>query len=321
MVFPLVFSAILTILGLVVFETISSVDNAVINAEVLSKMSERARRWFLLWGLLAAVFLVRGLLPFVIFWAANPSLGVNDAFTAMFSGDEKVLAAVEQSAPLLLTGGGVFLIFLFLHWLFIEPKHYGLRIEPFFHSQGVWFYASVSIFLCVITWFALQINPLMAFSAVVGSTAFFITHGFKEFAEKKERELIQGSGMSDVSKVMYLEVIDATFSIDGVVGAFAFTLSVPLILIGNGIGAFVVREMTVRNVKNVKKYVYLKNGAMYSILILGAVMLADSFGAHVPEWFSPIATFAILGYFFWRSHEHLKNSNAKQGLNTSSANN
>lgn len=306
----MVLSAILTILGLAVFETISSVDNAVINAEVLSKMSERAKRWFLVWGLLFAVFIIRGALPFAIFWVANPSLGINGVFNAMFSGDEKVMAAVEQSAPLLLTGGGVFLIFLFLHWLFIEPKTYGLRIEPFFHAQGVWFYASVSIFLCAVTWFALQINPLIAFSAVVGSTAFFITHGFKEHAEKKERDILQGTGMSDVSKVMYLEVIDATFSIDGVVGAFAFTLSVPLILIGNGIGAFVVREMTLRNVKNVKKYVFLKNGAMYSILVLGTVMLANSFGVHVPEWFSPISTFIILGYFFWRSHEHLKSNSA-----------
>jgi len=298
--------AILTILGLAVFEIISSIDNAVINAEVLNKMSQKSRRWFLFWGLIIAVFLIRGLLPFGIFWAANPSLSINQVFTAMFSGDEEIMQAVEASSPLLLTGGGVFLIFLFLHWLFIEPKNYGLHIEPFFHAQGVWFYAAVSIFLATITWFSLQINPMMAFSAVVGSTAFFITHGFKEYAEKKERELVEGSGMGDMSKIMYLEVIDATFSIDGVVGAFAFTLSVPLILIGNGIGAFVVREMTIRNVKNVKKYIYLKNGAMYSILVLGAVMLFDSFGYHIPEWLSPMSTFCILGYFFWRSHDHLK---------------
>jgi hypothetical protein len=61
-------------------------------------------------------------------------------------------------------------------------------------------------------------------------------------------------------------VIDATFSIDGVIGAFAFTMSVPLIIIGSGLGAFVVREMTIRNVDTIKKYLYIKNGAMYSIL-------------------------------------------------------
>jgi hypothetical protein len=70
--------------------------------------------------------------------------------------------------------------------------------------------------------------------------------------------------MSDLSKVFYLEVIDATFSIDGVIGAFAFTLSVPLILVGNGLGAIVVRELTVRNIERIRRYRYLKNGAMYS---------------------------------------------------------
>ena len=92
--------------------------------------------------------------------------------------------------------------------------------------------------------------------------------------------------MTDISKVFYLEVIDATFSIDGVVGAFAFTMAVPLILIGNGLGAFVVRELTLRNVDTIRKYLYLKNGAMYSIFILGIIMILDSFGVHIPFWVS-----------------------------------
>ena len=148
----------------------------------------------------------------------------------------------------------------------------------------------------------------MAFGAVVGSTAFFITHGFKQNAEQHEAQLLKGgsSSMGDLSKILYLEVIDATFSIDGVIGAFAFTLSVPLILIGNGLGALVVREFTVRNIETVKKYVYLKNGAMYSIFVLGIIMLVDAFGAHIPAYASPIATFGCIGYFFWKSHEHIK---------------
>ncbi len=304
----MVFSALLTIAGLVVFETISSIDNAVINAEVLSKMSEKARRWFLLWGMLLAVFLIRGALPFLILWLTNPQLGFFEAVQAMFTDDPEVARVVEESSPLLLAGGGVFLIFLFFHWLFLEKKNVGLQIEPFFQKKGVWFYAVVSILLTVITWFALQVNPLMAFSAVVGSTAFFITHGFKGYAEEKEHELLEGkaNNMSDISKLLYLEVIDATFSIDGVIGAFAFTLSIPLILIGNGIGAFVVREMTMRNIENVKKYRYLKNGAMYSILVLGMVMLLDSFGFHIPAWFSPVVTFIVLGYFAWKSYREIQ---------------
>lgn len=298
-------SALLTVAGLSLFETISSVDNAIINAEVLSTMGQRARKWFLFWGILFAVFVIRGFLPWVIVWATVPGLGFIGSLTATFSNDPHVLEAIEKSAPILLAGGGTFLVFLFFHWLFLEPKKFGLIGEKFFFTQGVWFFAVVSIILAAIVWFAIKQNPFMAFGAVVGSTAFFITHGFKENAEKGERELMK-EGLSDLSKIFYLEVIDATFSIDGVLGAFAFTLSVPLILLGNGLGAVVVRQLTVGNIDRVKKYFYLKNGAMYSILFLGIIMLADAFGVHIPAWVSPVMTFGVIGYFFWKSVRELR---------------
>ncbi|OPX62822.1 MULTISPECIES: DUF475 domain-containing protein [unclassified Methanoregula] len=291
----------LIVAGLVLFETITSIDNAIINAEVLSTMSERAKRWFLIWGLLFAVFAIRGLLPWLIVLLTTPALGPVGALTATFSSDPLVIGAIEQSAPILLIGGGTFLIFLFFHWLFLETKHFGLRGERYFSTKGVWFFAIVSILLSVIVWFALEKNPLMGFGAVVGSTAFFIVHGFRQNAELAEHRMLHDSGMSDVSKIFYLEVIDATFSIDGVIGAFAFTMAVPLILVGNGIGAFVVRELTIRNVDNIKRYKYLKNGAMYSILFLGTIMILDSFGFHIPFWLSPLITFGVVGFFMYKS--------------------
>jgi uncharacterized protein len=297
---------VVIILGLSLFETISSIDNAVINAEVLSTLQPKGRRWFLLWGLLIAVFLVRGLLPWMIVWGATPSLGAVGALTATFSGDPKIRESVDLAAPILLSGGGTFLVFLFLHWLFLEDKHYGLpRVEKFFIRNGIWFYAAVSLLLSGLVWFSLKQNPMMAFGATLGSSAFFITHGFKQNAEEKEKSLTT-QGLSDLSKLLYLEVIDATFSIDGVLGAFAFTLSVPLILVGNGLGALIVRQLTVGNIDNIKKYIFLKNGAMYSILFLGAFMLLKAFGVPVPEWASTVATFASVGYFFLKSHRHLK---------------
>ncbi len=300
-----IFSIILIVAGLCLFETISSIDNAIINAEVLSTMGEKARRWFLIWGILFAVFVVRGLLPWGIVWAVNPSLGPVEALFATFSSDPAVIEAVETSAPLLLIGGGVFLVFLFFHWIFLEPKHYGILGEKYIQSKGVWFFAVVSILLSIIVWYALKINPFMAFSAVVGSTAFFITHGFKENAAEQEKHLMDKK-KTDISKIFYLEVIDATFSIDGVLGAFAFTLSVPLILLGNGLGAIVLRQVTLSNVENIKKYKYLKNGAMYSILFLGTFMLLDSFGYHIPHWASPTVTFGVIGFFFWKSKKEMK---------------
>lgn len=305
-------SALLTVAGLCLFESIISIDNAVINADVLSTMSQRGRRWFLFWGLLFAVVVVRGVLPWLIVWMTAPALGPVGAFTATFSNDPRVLKAVDASAPILLAGGGTFLIFLFFNWLFLEPKTYGLMGERFIHSLGIWFYAVVSIILTVIVWFALQVNSYMAFGAVVGSTTFFITHGFKENAAQREQQLVSGqSNLSDISKILYLEVLDASFSIDGVLGAFAFTLSVPLILIGNGLGAVVLRQLTVANVERIKKYVYLKNGAMYAILFLGAIMILESFGFHIPSWVSPVITFLVIGYFFIKSRRALAESPEK----------
>lgn len=293
-------SIILIVVGLCLFETISSIDNAIINAEVLSTMKEKARRWFLTWGIFFAVFMVRGLLPLLIVWLAMPSLGIAGAFTATFSSDPAVIAAIEHSSPMLLMGGGVFLVLLFLHWLFMEEKNYAFPGERFIHENGVWFFALASVFLAVVVWFALRADSLIAFAAVVGSTAFFITHGFKQNAEVAEKNLSK-MHLSDLSKIMYLEALDATFSIDGVLGAFAFTLAVPLILLGNGLGAIVVRQITIGNIHRIKKYAYLKNGAMYSILVLGAVMLAESFGAPIEPWVAPILTFLIVGYFFFKS--------------------
>lgn len=298
-------SLFLIVIGLTLFETISSLDNAVINVQVLATMSEKARRWFLVYGLLIAVFLVRGLLPFLIVWVTNPTIGPLGALTATFSSDPRVKESIEASSPVLLAGGGTFLIFLFFHWLFLEPKYFGLRGEKFIQKQGVWFYAVVSILLSLIVWFALQAHPLMAFGSVVGSTAFFITHGFRDQAEKAESGMIKGNISSDVSKLIFLEVIDATFSIDGVLGAFAFTLAVPLILIGNGLGAVIVREVTYRSTETIKKYKYLKNGAMYSVFFLGCVMLLESFGLHIPQWLTPVFTIFIIGYFFLKSQATL----------------
>jgi hypothetical protein len=297
-------SILLVIAGLCLFETISSVDNAIINAEVLSGMGKKARRWFLGWGLLVAVFLVRGALPWAIVWATVPSLGPLGALTATFSNNPQIREAIAAASPILLIGGGVFLVFLFLNWLFLEEKSYGLVGERFFSKQGSWFFAVASILLAIVVWLALGVQPMMAFGAVLGSTAFFIAHGFRENAEKQEKALLhKDTHMSDMSKVLFLMVIDATFSLDGVLGAFAFTLSVPLILIGNGLGAVVVRQLTVSNMDRIKKYIYLKNGAMYSIFVLGLIMVLESFGVGIPSWVSPVVTFSLVGYFFSKSRK------------------
>ncbi|MBU3074887.1 DUF475 domain-containing protein [Clostridium estertheticum] len=306
-------SILFIIIGLCVFEIVSSIDNAVINAEVLGTMSEKAKKWFLFYGILFAVFIVRGMLPWIIVWVTNPGLGPIGALTATFSNDPHIKESFELSTPILMLGGGVFLLFLFLHWLFIEDKHFGLPGEEFFVKHGAWFYAIVSVILVVIVALALKHDSVLALSAVIGSSAFFITDGFKKNAESNEQQLLSNtSGMSDISKILYLEIIDMTFSIDGVLGAFAFTTSVPLIILGNGLGAIVVRQLTMGNIENIKKYIFLKNGAMYSILCLGVVMILEGFKIEIPEYITPLVTILIILFFFFKSKIYAKNNLASE---------
>lgn len=304
---------IFALVGLIFFEIISSLDNAVINADVLRTMSVRARRWFLLWGIIFAVFAVRGLLPTLIVWMTSPSLGLFGAFSATFSSDPHIAEIIEQSKAVLLVGAGIYLLLLSLHWLFDEQKEYAFFIERFVHRQAVWFYTFASILIALLIWFAVHTNPLMAFAVAIGSTGFFLTSGFKKSAEEKEKEL-KSSGASDISKILYLEVLDTTFSVDGILGAFAFTISVPLILIGNGIGAFIVRFFTVKGLETVRKYRYLKNGAMYSVGGLGILMIFESFGKEIASWVAPLNTLIVVGIFFWLSRNEIKMREAGKGL-------
>ena len=294
---------ILSVLGLCVFEVVSSLDNAVVNADVLSTMGPKWRKWFLVWGIFFGVFLVRGMLPWLIIWCANPSVGPWGALASTFSNDPKIAHSLERSSPFLLLGGGIFLIFLFFHWLFLEPKNFGLSFERVVNRQRAWYYAIIFIFLAVVAWLTVNHRPMMAFAASFGAGIFFITHGLKERAVRIEAQMKNQKDMADLSKLIYLEVLDATFSIDGVIGAFAFTMSVPVIILGNGLGALVVRELTIKGVDRIRKYAYLKNGAMYSIFFLGIVMFLESFGTHIPYYIPPVITFLVIGFFFFKSKQ------------------
>ena len=293
----MIWSFIVIVIGLCVFEIISSVDNAIVNAHVLKTMPEKYRKIFLFWGLLFAVFLVRGLLPFIIVWLANPGFGIMEVWSAAFSNSPAILESLDKSKPLLLLGGGIYLFLVFLAWMFLEEKKYAFLAEGFLHRQGAWFYALASIVTTTSVYFALKINPALALAATIGVSAFFITDGFKKNAEEQEKTLLTSTSMSAWSKIMYLEVLDASFSLDGVIGAFAFTMSVPLIILGNGLGAFIVREMTIKGINFISKFAYLKNGAMYSIGILGGIMVLESYGHEFPFWLAPLSTISLLILF------------------------
>jgi len=306
-----IFQIIIVVFGLCLFEIISSVDNAIINAHVLKTLPDKFRKFFLTWGLFFAVFVVRGVLPFLIVWLANPAFSFLQVIGFVFHPTPEIQAYVERSQGLLLLAGGVYLFMVFLGWLFMEEKKYAFLVEEFVHKQSIWFYAVASLFFAFVVWFSIKVNPILALSATIGSTAFFITDGFKKNAELKEREILSGK-MSAISKILYLEILDATFSIDGVIGAFAFTILIPLIFLGNGLGAYIVREITVKGTNIISKFAYLKNGAMYSVGVLGIMMVFEAFGHGFPFWVAPLNTILLLVIFMGLSLRELRDAEKKK---------
>jgi len=241
------------IIGLIVFEVVNSVDNAIVNASVLKTMSVLWRKRFLFIGIITSVFMVRFLLPLVIVWISVPNINPSDLFLAFLGQSDVAHEAIEAQTPVILMFGGVFLLYLYLHWLFMEKKE-PLFIERFLKEKhGVWFFAFAA-FLLVLVMFLARAHPLMMLAAAIGSATFFLLYGIKETAEESERNLTAGTTqLSDLSKFLYLEVLDTTFSFDGVIGAFAFTINLFLILIGIGVGAIVVRQLTVVGIDKIAK--------------------------------------------------------------------
>lgn len=298
-------SILIIIIGLALFEIISSLDNAVVNAHVLQSLPEKFQRFFMTWGIVIAVVAVRGILPFAIVWMASPTLSFGAMWHTVWSGSAAVEMALKTSKPLLLIGGGTYLAMVFLGWLFLEKKSYAFLVEHFLHRQSAWFYAIVSVLFTLLLVAALHVSSAMGLAAAVGSMAYFMTDGFRKNAESTENNLV-AQARAAWSAILYLEILDASFSIDGVIGAFAFTMSVPLILIGNGLGAIVVRQVTVRGLKLVQRYAFLKNGAMYSLGVLGGLMILESFGHEYPFWVAPLNTIILLVIFILLSERELQ---------------
>ncbi len=289
------------VVGLIVFEVVNSIDNAIVNASVLKTMSLLWRKRFLLIGIFTSVFLVRFILPLIIVWISVPTISGSELFLAFVGQSEVAYHAIELQKPLILMFGGMFLLYLYFHWLFLEQKE-PLFIERFLKEKhGVWFFAFAAIILVLVMYLA-RSSPMMMLAAAIGSATFFILYGLKQTAEESERNLVAGaSGMSDLSKFIYLEVLDMTFSFDGVIGAFAFTINLVLILIGIGVGAIVVRELTIRGIDTIAKYKYLKNGALTSIGFLGLFMMIEAFNVELPSVVPIVVTFALIGIAFYLS--------------------
>jgi len=287
--------ALLTVIVLTLLETTFSADNAVVNSKVLGVLSPAWQRIFMTLGIFIAVFLVRFALPIGIVMMSG-GLGFHQTLDLALNHPKEYEHHLSASEPAINAFGGTFLLMIALsyfidyekktHWLGFLERYLGKlgrfdNVTTFLMLlASILVYFSVdarhhaTILIASICAMALHIG-LELVAAAMGD------HGQNGMAIK------QKVGMAAFAAFLYLEVLDASFSLDGVIGAFALTNSVVLIMAGLGAGAVWVRAMTIHLVRTnaLEKYIFLDHGAHWAIAFLGGVMLLKLYHIELPEWF------------------------------------
>ncbi|MEU5884373.1 DUF475 domain-containing protein [Spirillospora sp. NPDC047279] len=296
-------TALAMVAVLVVLEVSLSFDNAVVNAKVLERMSPFWQKIFLTVGIAIAVFGMRLLFPLVIV-GLTARLGPLEAFDLALNDQEAYQHAMESAYPMIAAFGGMFLLMLFLDFVFEDrSRKWLLWLELPLARLGRLDQLSVvaaGTALLVATLFAADPGQVMI-AGVLGMITYILVHGLGELFSETGMDA-EGSdqppgenapkgnaagavGRAGLFLFLYLEMLDASFSFDGVIGAFAISTDPIVIALGLGIGALYIRSLTVFLVRKgtLQEYVYLEHGAHWAIGSLAACMLV-SIGRHVPEW-------------------------------------
>jgi hypothetical protein len=288
-------SALWLFIVLSVLEVTFSFDNAVINSRVLVKMSKLWQALFLTVGILIAVFGVRFVLPIFIVMVPT-GLGFGDVISLALHEPEHYAHALETAGPMISSFGGSFLAMIGLAYFMDRKKrvHWlGLLERPLARLGKIhFFHVYIMLIVAGILYFTVpgaeKVAVLLA--SLTGIALHVIIDVAGRLMDRKQpgSSAIPQVGMAAFVSFLYLEVLDASFSLDGVIGAFALTSSVLLIMAGLGVGALWVRSLTVYMVrtKALARYKFLEQGAHWAIIVLGSIMFAKLYGMHPPEWFT-----------------------------------
>jgi len=308
---------IAVILG--IMEVSLSFDNAVVNASVLKGWDEFWQKLFLGLGIIIAVFGMRLLFPLVIV-AVAADIGLMDVWTLALNNPEEYSRHLTDHHAEVAAFGGIFLLLVFLNFIFDHEKetHWLGNVEKKLGSLGKVSSISVMISLAALLGcmsFVAEAQKLVVL--VSGLWGVLIYVGVDAISNLLEKEDASGGNVGDMVKrggiggFLYLEVLDASFSFDGVIGAFAITSDVVIIMLGLAIGAMFVRSMTVFLVHKgtLDEFVYLEHGAHYAIGILAVIMLA-SMKFHIPEIFTGLIGVAFILASLWSSVQHRKKQEA-----------
>jgi hypothetical protein len=305
-----------------IMEVSLSFDNAVVNASVLRHWNEFWRKLFLTVGIVVAVFGMRLIFPLLIVSMAT-GMGLIEVWHMATTTPDEYARHLSGAHAEVAAFGGAFLLLVFLNFLFDDQKelHWLGWIEEKLGQHGT---ESLSVLLALAAVFGCvslvgaeeQYQVLTA--GVVGVIVYLAVGWISSLLEEEEpedddddiTEAGVGQVVATVAKgsfggFLYLEVLDASFSFDGVIGAFAITSDVVIIMLGLAIGAMFVRSLTVFLVHKgtLDEYVYLEHGAHYAIGILAIIMLA-SVKYHIPEWFTGLSGVAFIAVSLWSSVRH-----------------
>ncbi|WP_225799706.1 DUF475 domain-containing protein [Streptomyces sp. NK15101] len=338
---------------LCVLEISLSFDNAVVNAGILQKMNAFWQKIFLTIGVLIAVFGMRLVFPVVIV-AISAKIGPIEAVDLALNDADKYQELVTDAHPSIAAFGGMFLLMIFLDFIFEDRDIQWLRwIERPLAKLGKVDMLSVCIALVVLLitsmTFATHAHQhggahvdkaqTVLISGIAGLITYLVVGGLSGYFENKleeeeEREheaeeeakrtgkkvsAVQLAGKAAFFMFLYLEVLDASFSFDGVIGAFAVTNSIVLMALGLGVGAMYVRSLTVYLVRQgtLDDYVYLEHGAHYAIGAL-AVVLMITIQYEIPEVVTGGIGVLLIAWSFWSSVRRNKRLAAAEGGSGSS---
>ena len=298
-------SSLSILLVLIIIEITFSFENAIINAKVLTTLNKFWQTMFLTVGIIIAIFGMRIVFPIIIV-SVTSNLGWKQVLDLALNNPATYSEYLDNAYPLIAGFGGAFLTMLGLHFFLDNNKkiHWIRGLEKSLNKlSGNWMPAilTATIVFIVSQMPANTHSKETITSGAVGIVTFIFIHGLSEYFGKIQqknnlkRGSVKISGFAGLLTFMYLELLDASFSLDGVIGAFAITDHVILIAAGLGIGAIWVRSMTVYMVRNgtLKNYIYLEHGAHYTVLVLAATMFLSEL-YHIPEAIAGLAGIILI---------------------------
>ncbi len=299
-------SALFLVVLLTILETTLSFDNAVVNAKVLQRMTSQWQNRFLTWGILIAVFGTRFVFPILIVaaaaWLSPYAVTILAFYDPIAYGERLADARVAISAF-----GSAFLLLVSLKYFFNERKtvHWIDVIERHLSRWGGIEAIEVALVLSVLlgcAFFVPYEAATLLIAGLIGVVLFIIIEGIAQSFEIEGASVAGGGAL-----FVYLNVLDSAFSLDGVIGAFAITSALPIIIVGLGIGALFVRTFTVALVraKTLETLRYLEHGAHWAIFGLALAMLLGIF-VHVPEPLTGLVGLAFVALAYWSSRRELQ---------------